>query len=58
MDVNNSCKLKNCRLRACLKEMPENERDYSESYPFNVYGYECHVPCYARVKVDKENNNG
>lgn len=50
MNNNNSCTLKNCRLRECLKEIPEDERDYSEDYPFNAYLFECHVPCAIRVK--------
>lgn len=50
MNENNYCKLKDCRLRTCLTQIPEDERDYSEDYPFNVYGFECHVPCRIRVK--------
>jgi hypothetical protein len=45
----NYCKLTDCRLRKCLNEIPEDERDYSRDYPFNTYGYECHVPCNIRV---------
>jgi hypothetical protein len=55
MDKNNYCELKDCRFRKCLKEIPEDKRDYSENYPFNAYGYECHVPCGTRVK-EKQND--
>ena len=34
-------------------EIPEDERDYSEDYPFNAYGFECHVPCRMRIKEDE-----
>ena len=54
MNPNNYCNLKDCRLRTCLKEIPEEERDYSEDYPFNAYGYECHVPCHMRLKEVKD----
>ena len=50
IDKNNVCKLKDCRLRNCPKEIPEDDRDYREDYPFNVFGFECHVPCRIRVK--------
>ena len=53
MNPNNYCKLKDCRLRTCLTEIPENKRDYSEDYPFNAYGFECHVPCKMRIKEDQ-----
>ena len=56
MNPNNYCKLKDCRLRTCLKMIPEDERDYSEDYPFNAYGYECHVPCKTRVKKEVKND--
>lgn len=56
MNMNNTCILKDCRLRICLKELPESERDYSENYPYNVYGIRCDAPCSIRLKVlaDKE----
>ena len=53
-EPHNTCTLKDCRLRKCITEIPEEERDYSEDYPFNVYGIECHVPCCARVKQSSE----
>jgi hypothetical protein len=53
MNNNNTCTLKDCRLRVCLEKIPEEDRDYSEDYPFNAYGIECHVPCHIRVKEKK-----
>jgi hypothetical protein len=52
INPDNYCSLKNCRLRTCTKELPEDERDYSEDYPLSVYGYECHVPCQIRQKKE------
>lgn len=48
--VDNSCTLKDCRLRTADIEIPENRRNYSEDYPFNTYGIGCDVDCKIRDK--------
>ena len=51
--MKNTCILKDCRLRQYEKEIPEDNRDYSEDYPFNAYGFNCDLNCSIRIKKEQ-----
>ena len=49
MKENKTCILKDCRFRKSTIEIPEDDRDYSDDYPFNAYGFNCDVKCMIRI---------
>lgn len=50
--MNRVCILKDCRLRIG-EEIPEDERNYKEDYPYNTYGDSCIIKD-CSMRIEKE----